>query len=527
MMAWVAFDRGVKEIEETRLDGPADHWRAIRDEIHAEVCREGYNEQKGAFTQFYGSDQLDSSLLMMAMVGFLPATDPRVKSTVEAIQRELDGDGLIARYAPQTEVDGLPPGEGKFLPCSFWLVDNLKYLGRVDEAHAMMDRLVGLCNDVGLLAEEYDTAKKRMTGNFPQAFSPRRPDQHRVQPLRPRRAGRGPGQVLIGLPEHRSSSYDDPLHDRWVPRVRYSDPVRTTRPPARVPGTGPRGTRDPRMGRPSAMVRQGFGIEGLDGMLGGGLLPGTLTVLAGATGAGKTQLGLRWADLGASAEGRRGIVCDLSSRGDAQNHEAYALDQFAWKMAEHVADGPVDLDRVFDFDHPIGDYFHPFDRSGRRVTRRDLDPDEWHVWKSDLARILRGSAAYFYSHFIRGCRRVVVDGIEPTERFSESIQFEFFEYLYQNALRKEDQWAAREVFRERYRANIPNVEAHRYDHKSIGCLYLYTTPHILLDDLMAQPIGEGDIFSNANTVILMGRTKEAGRMGAGPVRRQASRERRV
>jgi KaiC/GvpD/RAD55 family RecA-like ATPase len=110
-------------------------------------------------------------------------------------------------------------------------------------------------------------------------------------------------------------------------------------------------------------------------------------------------------------------------------------------------------------------------------------------------------------------RRVVVDGIEPTERFSESIQFEFFEYLYHHVLRREDEWAARELFRERYRANEAKVLTHRYDHRALGCLYLYTTPHILLDDLMAQPIGEGDIFSNANTIILMGRTKQDGRMG--------------
>jgi KaiC/GvpD/RAD55 family RecA-like ATPase len=262
-----------------------------------------------------------------------------------------------------------------------------------------------------------------------------------------------------------------------------------------------------------AMARQAFGIEGLDEMLGGGLLPGTLTVLAGATGVGKTQLGLKWADQGTVADGKRGVICDLSSRGDAQNHEAYALDQFGWKLHEHHVDGPVNLEPIWEFDRPTGDYFHPFARAGRRVTKRDLEPDEWHAWKSDLARVLRGSAAYFYSHFVRGSRRVVVDGIEPTERFAESIQFEFFEYLYQQVLRKEDEWAAREVFRELYRANAEKVHAHRYDHRSIGCLYLYTTPHVLLDDLMAQPITEGDIFANANTIILMGRTKEAGRMG--------------
>lgn len=151
--------------------------------------------------------------------------------------------------------------------------------------------------------------------------------------------------------------------------------------------------------------------------------------------------------------------------------------------------------------------------AGRRVTRRDLEPDDWHSWKSDLARVLRSAAAYFYGQFVRGTRRVVVDGIEPTERFADSIQFEFFEYLYHHILRKEDAWAAREVFRERFRAEEPRVLAHRYDHSAIGCLYLYTTPHVLLDDLIGQPIGEGDIFTNANTILLMGRTKEAGRMG--------------
>jgi KaiC/GvpD/RAD55 family RecA-like ATPase len=259
--------------------------------------------------------------------------------------------------------------------------------------------------------------------------------------------------------------------------------------------------------------RQAFGLPELDQLLGGGLLPGTLTVIAGATGAGKTQLGLRWADAGLAAEGRRGILCDLTSRGDAQNHAGYARDQFGWEIASYPAEGTPELDAVWDFARPLGDYFHPFDRAGRRVTRRDLDPDEWHAWKTDLARVLRLSAAYFYSHFVRGVRRVVVDGVEPTERFSESIQFEFFEYLYHQILRKEDEWAARELFRERYRANEPKVHDHRYDHRALGCLYLYTTPHILLDDLMAEPIGEGDIFSNANTIIFMGRTRSEGKMG--------------
>lgn len=259
--------------------------------------------------------------------------------------------------------------------------------------------------------------------------------------------------------------------------------------------------------------RQQFGIEVLDRHLGGGLLPGKLTVLAGATGAGKTQLGLSWGNRGKPQEGHRGIVCDLTSRGDAQNHATYADEQFGWSLQPFPVDGPLNLADVWDRDRPIGDYFHPFSRAGRRVTRRDLEPEDWHAWKSDLARVLRTSVAFFYSHFIRGTRRVVVDGLEPTERFGDSIQFEFFEYLYHHVLRKEDEWAARELFREHYRAHAEQVHAHRYDHHQIGCLYLYTTPHVLLDELIAQPIGEGDIFSNANTILLMGRTRESGRMG--------------
>jgi len=263
------------------------------------------------------------------------------------------------------------------------------------------------------------------------------------------------------------------------------------------------------------MARLQFGIPALDEALAGGLRPGTLTVLAGATGAGKTQLGLRWANEGANAEGRRGVLCDLTSRGDAQNHADYARDQFGWQIQPFAADLPTIGRGVWDESRVVGDYFHPFHRAGRRVTRRDLEPDAWHEWKSELARVLRVSVDFFYSNFVRGTRRVVVDGIEPTERFSESIQFEFFEYLYHHILRKEDEWAARELFRERYRAEEPNVFAHRYDYQSIGCMYLYTTPHVMLDDLMSQPIGEGDVFSNANTIILMGRIREGTKMGRG------------
>ena len=171
MMAWVAFDRAVKTVEQFGGDGPIGRWRAIRDEIHDQVCRDGYDPARNAFVQAYGSKHLDASLLMMPLVGFLPATDPRVRSTVEAIERELTVGGFVLRYPSETQVDGLPPGEGVFLLCTFWLADNLALLGRHDDARRLFERLLELRNDLGLLSEEYDPAARRLLGNFPQAFS--------------------------------------------------------------------------------------------------------------------------------------------------------------------------------------------------------------------------------------------------------------------------------------------------------------------------------------------------------------------
>ena len=174
MMAWVAFDRAVKLVEECgcSADEHCERWQRIRDQVHAEVCERGYNVDKKAFTQFYGSDALDASLLLMPVAGFLPATDERVRSTIEAIERELMQDGFVLRYRPQEEnVDGLPGREGVFLPCSFWLADCLHLLGRKKEARELFGRLLALRNDLGLLSEEYDPREKRQLGNFPQAFS--------------------------------------------------------------------------------------------------------------------------------------------------------------------------------------------------------------------------------------------------------------------------------------------------------------------------------------------------------------------
>jgi len=173
MMAWVAFDRAVRIHDEFGRDGPVNHWRELRDEIRAQVLRCGWSERKQAFAQSYGSDELDASILLMPIVGFLPADDPRFVSTVEAIRRELSVDGLLLRYRSQDEqhIDGLPAGEGVFLACSFWLVEVLALQGRLEEAQALFDRLLGLRNDVGLLSEEYDPKTGMLLGNFPQAFT--------------------------------------------------------------------------------------------------------------------------------------------------------------------------------------------------------------------------------------------------------------------------------------------------------------------------------------------------------------------
>jgi GH15 family glucan-1,4-alpha-glucosidase len=171
IMTWVALDRAVKSVERFGVEGPVERWRSLRDRIHYEVCARGFHPGKRAFTQAYGSDALDASLLMTALVGFLPADDERVVGTVRAIERELLEDGFVLRYRTEESDDGLPPGEGSFVACSFWLADNYALMGRRAEACALFERLLSLRNDVGLLAEEYDPVGHRQLGNFPQAFS--------------------------------------------------------------------------------------------------------------------------------------------------------------------------------------------------------------------------------------------------------------------------------------------------------------------------------------------------------------------
>jgi GH15 family glucan-1,4-alpha-glucosidase len=171
VMAWVVFDRGVRLAEHYDLDAPLERWKQIRDEIHSEVCERGYDSERRTFTQYYGSKELDASVLNIPLVGFLPGTDERVTGTIDAVSRELGRDGFVSRYSTAETDDGLSGDEGQFLACSFWLVSALARNDRVDEARTLFERLLGLTNDLGLLAEEYDVARQRQVGNFPQAFS--------------------------------------------------------------------------------------------------------------------------------------------------------------------------------------------------------------------------------------------------------------------------------------------------------------------------------------------------------------------
>lgn len=171
VMAWVAFDRAIKDAEQDSLEGPIEHWRELRDTIHAQICEKGFDIKRNTFVQSYDSPYLDASLLLIPQVGFLPADDPRVLGTINAIERNLVVDGVVLRYSTATNIDALPAGEGAFLPCSFWLADCYVLAGRRQDGEALFERLLALCNDVGLLSEEYDPRAKRMLGNFPQALT--------------------------------------------------------------------------------------------------------------------------------------------------------------------------------------------------------------------------------------------------------------------------------------------------------------------------------------------------------------------
>jgi KaiC/GvpD/RAD55 family RecA-like ATPase len=260
--------------------------------------------------------------------------------------------------------------------------------------------------------------------------------------------------------------------------------------------------------------RQSTGIAGLDEMLGGGLLPGTMTVVVGSTGIGKTQLGLQFAAAGQTDESRRGVIFDVAARGDSQNHADYAQRMFNWKLEAIPSQQHPKLGGFFERDSH-GDYLHVFDYRGQRVTKRDLDWDQWRSWQVELNAKLRAAIAFLYGNFVSGRRRVVIDGIEPTDRPHESIQLNLCEYVYHQILRKDPEWVARDLFRESYRVNAAAVAAATYDNTSIGCLLLVTSHESMLDDLISRPLDEGDALSNANTLIYMGKTRDGNRIGRG------------
>ena len=257
-----------------------------------------------------------------------------------------------------------------------------------------------------------------------------------------------------------------------------------------------------------SQIRLSSGIPGLDDALGGGFLPGTLVVVVGSTGIGKTQLGIQFAAQGRTSEGRPGVIFDMCSRGDSQNHDDYARRIGDWELRHAEAKRLAETSGFFDESRIPGDYLHVFDYSGRRVTRENLDEQGWRDWQAELTRKLGASVGFFYGNFVRGVRRAVVDGIEPVDRPNDSIQIELFDYIYHQILRKDPAWVARDFFREHYRENETTVAEHSYDPKQIVCLLLYTSHETTLEGLLERPLDEGDLLSNANTVITMGKIRD-------------------
>lgn len=269
----------------------------------------------------------------------------------------------------------------------------------------------------------------------------------------------------------------------------------------------------------ASSTRQSSGVPGLDEHLGGGLIPGALTVVVGAAGAGKTQLGVQFAAAGEKPEARRGLFFDMSARGDSQSHAEYARRIADWKL--QAADAKVRelaaADGFFDRAGDLGDYLHVFDYSGRRVTRQSLDEEAWRTWQGELNTKLTGAIGFLYGGFVSGARRLVVDGVEPVIDPRDSIQFTLFEYVYHQVIRKEHDWVARDLFRERFRALSGQVDRHAYDHRGIGCMLLCTSRETMLSDLVERGLDEGDALANANTVIYMGRIRDGERLSRGLV----------
>ena len=255
------------------------------------------------------------------------------------------------------------------------------------------------------------------------------------------------------------------------------------------------------------------GLPQLDQLLGGGLLPGKLTVVVGATGIGKTQLGIQFANAGRGQEGEPGIIFDMTARGDTQNHADYADRLFDWTLREKAAGNMIHPDEVWERETARFDSMHIFNRAGRRVTISDMELDDWKAWKIDLQKRIVEAISFFYGNFIHGVRRCVIDGVEPADRPSDSFQFHMFEYIYHQILRKEADWVARDLFRVQFRQHEQQIMEHVYDESQVACLLLYTGHEMMLDEMIERRIDSGDVLSNANTIILMGKFREGMKMG--------------
>ena len=259
------------------------------------------------------------------------------------------------------------------------------------------------------------------------------------------------------------------------------------------------------------MTRQTTGIPGLDEALGGGLIAGTLTVVVGATGVGKTQLGLHWLHRGQHDGEAPGAIVDLSSRGDLQSHQDYADRMFGWKLSEEPLRVRAPSEIFCSTQKP--QTLLPFlGYEGRRVLRSQMDAEDWDAWQSELNRRLPVLEQFVYRHLVHSGRRFLVDGIEPQEHPEDSLQLELLENIYHRMLRKEAEWLARDVFRQDYRSVADLVKQHAYDHKRACSMVLVTTRESMLEQLMQRPLADGDLVAGANTLILMGRILEGGRM---------------
>ncbi|MBO7725752.1 MAG: recombinase RecA [Thermoguttaceae bacterium] len=254
------------------------------------------------------------------------------------------------------------------------------------------------------------------------------------------------------------------------------------------------------------MTRLSTGIPGLDEKIGGGLIPGTMTVLVGSSGIGKTQFGLQF--LAAPPKEKRGVIFDMTARGDSQNHADYAERLFGWTPVVEDAERRFNPEEFFTPGFAVGDYFGALAGRGKRVTRRDLDFEDWRQWQGSLARRLDAAVAFLFTHFTRGVRRVLIDGIEPVDHQGDSIQFELLEYVYHQILQKEPAWVARDLFRQDFRRFEEKILPILWTAGSVATVVSYTAPETSLEALIDKPFDEGDLLAQANTIIYMGKIRD-------------------